>query len=340
MSSLGSVSINDLKRCGMQKARCIALLAGNAGQATASDRRMVDGAGVTLLACIEGELMESDLPSVPVFLELRQQESIRFLSRFFERDAITAAEDGGFNPNESFTYHPRFANGNLFTASVFGATVARSFNMPGIVELMEAIALGASNNQTSFPWQLYLPEGFNNKRYGEMVQSFLEAHNAVCLGLFRLCFPDVSDGNGPRFVVTNPDTATLLRDSDYLFVLGSTAFGKFCWDKGLLAGADDAPDADKPEEVEEVDMPAPIISNQCVEITGTLPLPPIEECPVIDGIQEAPLPRLRNQSLGVGVPGSELAVVPPAVLAQSPPPPNVFAVQPSPVDANAASQWT
>jgi len=32
-SRLGAVSISDLKRCGMAKARCIALLAGNAGQA-------------------------------------------------------------------------------------------------------------------------------------------------------------------------------------------------------------------------------------------------------------------------------------------------------------------
>merc|ERR1719440_353080 len=131
MSSHGAVSISDLKRCGMVSARCIALLAGNAGQATASDRRMVDGAGVTLLACIEGELMESDLPSVPVFLELHQQESIRFLSRFFERHSDNDSETA-FDPTESFTYHPRFANGNLFTASCFGATVARSFNMPGI----------------------------------------------------------------------------------------------------------------------------------------------------------------------------------------------------------------
>merc|ERR1712086_340004 len=99
MCTSGPVAISDLMKCGMGKARGIALLAGNAGQASASDRRMVDGAGVTLLACIEGELMESKLRSVPVFLELHQQESIRFLSRFFERDGEHAGEqDKGFDP--------------------------------------------------------------------------------------------------------------------------------------------------------------------------------------------------------------------------------------------------
>merc|ERR1711988_1987908 len=107
MTSHGAITIADVKRAGMEKARCIALLAGNAGQASASDRRMVDGAGVTLLACIEGELIENNLPNVPVFLELHQQESIRFLSRFFKRDAQHACcDDHGFDPRESFTYHP------------------------------------------------------------------------------------------------------------------------------------------------------------------------------------------------------------------------------------------
>jgi len=245
MRSLATPNTNDLRNCGMARARCIALLAGNAGQANSSDRRMVDGAGVTLLACIEGELMATNSPNVPVFLELHQQESVRFLSRFFPRD-----DDGqgdAYDPSESFTFHPRFANGNIFTASCFGATVARSFNMPGIVELMEAITLGFGNEQSAFPWQVTCPHGFEGKMYGDLVAAFLESHNAVCLGVFRLCFPG-GFADGPRFVVTNPDQSMELRDNDFFFVLGSSSFGQYCFDQNLLASAQGAPSATEPEE--------------------------------------------------------------------------------------------
>jgi hypothetical protein len=251
VKSNGTPSVGDLRVCGMKKARCIALLAGNAGQANSSDRRMVDGAGVTLLACIEGELMESDSANVPVFLELHQQESIRFLSRYFERDAKHAGCEDAFDAKESFTFHPRFANGNIFTASCFGATVAKSFNMPGIVELMEAITLGKSNAQNAFPWQVSLPEGFDGRPYGELTAAFLESHNAVCLGMFRLCFPNDSLLDGPRFVVTNPVNTTQLRESDYFFILGTANFGAYCFGKGILVGTDGAPSS---TEFEDEDM--------------------------------------------------------------------------------------
>lgn len=245
----GTATIADLQEANLTEAHCIALLAGNAGQASQADRRMVDGTGVTLLVCIEAELMQSNAASVPVFLELHQQESIRFLSRFFERDNQHCTSDAAFDPTEGFTSHPRFANGNIFTASCFGATVARSFNSPGIVELMEAITLGGTNNQSAFPWQVSIPEGFETKMYGDLVGAFLESHGAVCLGMFRLCFPDDSLPDGARFVVTNPEQSTMLRASDFIFVLGSADFGQYCFDKGIVVSTAGAPRSTDPEEV-------------------------------------------------------------------------------------------
>lgn len=287
----GAVSIYDLRNCGMTKARGIALLAGNAGQASSTDRRMVDGAGVTLLACIEGEIMEINAPSVPVFLELHQQESVRFLTRFFERDAAHAGEDDGYDPSESFTFHPRFANGNIFTASCFGATVARSYNMPGIVELMEAITLGTNNGQKSFPWQVSVPAGYEGRPYGELVRHFLETSSAVCLGIFRLCFPDDSQNDGPRFVMTNPEQSTDVLQSDYFFVLGSAEFGRQAWGQDLLPGTEGAPAANEPEQTPSLAGPL------------ALPLPPVEdwpEGPLDLGAPEAQLPHLRTPSRGRG----------------------------------------
>jgi hypothetical protein len=294
----GSVSISDLRKSGMTQARCIALLAGNAGQSHASDRRMVDGAGVTLLACIEGELMESDAPSVPVFLELHQQESVRFLSRFFHRDAVHSKEDDAYDPRESFTNHPRFANGNIFTASCFGATVARSFNMPGIVELMEAITLGSLNAQSSFPWQIYCPQEFRRKSFGDLAQYFLETHNAVCLGMFRLCFWE-SEADGTRFVITNPDQEMQLHDSDWFFMLGHAAFGSHCFEKGMLVGAENASGANDPED----DLFAITDGSEMVPYGGSNASQSDEWAPansiLTDTAVESFLPQLRTPSRGL-----------------------------------------
>lgn len=189
--------------------------------------------------------------------------------------------------------------------------------MPGIVELMEAITLGASNNQSAFPWQIFLPEGFDSKRYGELMQSILESHSAVCLGLFRLCFPnnnDDDDGDdGTRFVVTNPDQNVILRRSDYIFVLGNAEFGRYYFQKGLLVGTDGAPSATEPEEPEEPEEPLTSPISTAVIVSGTLPLPPTDDWPdrqmKLDA-EEALLPRLRNQAMGRSDPGVDLAVVP------------------------------
>jgi len=242
----GKITTDDLKKAGMHAARCIALLAGNAGDTHTSDRRMVDGSGITLMACVESELRENNAANVHCFLELHQQESVRFLSPFFHNDL--GSHD--YDPSQSFTNHARFANGNIFTASCFGATVARSFNMPGIVELMEAITLGSINSQTSFPWQTICPEGFDGRTYGDLVQHFLEGYNAVCLGLFRLCdFSGPIDSTGPRFVITCPDHQVELRSSDWCFVLGNKEFGEDFFTKQMLVGAEAAPSKDAPDGV-------------------------------------------------------------------------------------------
>jgi len=274
----------------MEGARCIALLAGNAGQSSTADRRMIDGPGVTLLASIEEDSLQNsrEMPSVPVFLELHMEDSIRFLTRFSLKDSHFSNEVEAYDPKEHFTSHPRFANGNIFTASCLGATVARSFNMPGIVELMEALCLGINNDQQSFPWQVRMPEGFDGKKYSELTHWFLENHGAVSMGLFRLCFDDDphyrSDGD-PRYVMTHPRPTTIVKDTDWIFVLGSAQFGKDRFEKGALVGTDGAAGSDEPEAA----------------LNPTMQVTPRPEWPEEDELfeMEVPLPRLRTPVPGV-----------------------------------------
>jgi len=89
------------------------------------------------------------------------------------------------------------------------------------------------------------PEGFDGKVYGELTHHFLETYNAVCLGLFRLCF-DGSD-DGPRFVITNPAQDMQLRETDWFFVLGNAKFGQVCYTRKILVGAESAPAAVDPD---------------------------------------------------------------------------------------------
>mmetsp|Transcript_11360 Transcript_11360/g.28623 ORF Transcript_11360/g.28623 Transcript_11360/m.28623 type:complete len:1253 (-) Transcript_11360:74-3832(-) len=242
-------TLNDLARAGMLRARCIMLYAGNAAEATMHDRRMIDGAGVTMLAAIEGALCEASQSNTYIVLELHRQESVKFMHRFplyeeqYNADSGTWAHD----PMESFTNHPRFASGGIFTASCLGALVARSFYTPGIVELLEAIVLLDDDDDNSYPWQVSLPPGFSGKTYGDIVQDFLHPKKgAICLGLYRRSFPGT--GSSAGYVVTNPHPDTRLRPDDLVTVLAPKAFGEDCFEQGLVIGAVGAPRAEDPDD--------------------------------------------------------------------------------------------
>lgn len=243
------VGVNDLSRAGMMEARCIMLYAGNASEAAVSDRRMLDGAGVTMLAAIEGALCETESAGTHIVLELHRQESVKFMHRFpLTEDHYSQGSDWKFDPNESFTNHPRFASGSIFTASCLGALVARSFYTPGIVELLENMVLADDvREQPAHPWQVALPEGFADKTYGELVEFLCDpSRGALCLGLYRRCFPGTGSSSG--YVMTNPKPVTKLRADDLVTVLAPASFGRDCFEKNMIVGVMGAPSADEPEE--------------------------------------------------------------------------------------------
>lgn len=271
---------------------------------------MIDGTGITMLSTIEFEICETGLPGIPIMLELHQQESLRFLHRFplyepinhdtlmgtsiSRSDSVDSAsmalisktkEAGAGMQPESFINHPRFASGDIFTASCLGALMATAYYTPGIIELLDAMLLGSSSEQTSFPWQVTVPEECIGKTYADVVQLFLaEKWAASCLGLYRRCFPDT--GSSACYVVTNPVPTTVLRPDDLAIVFGTADFAQKCFDEGLIVGAIGAPRSTDVEELptlspegsargdplEENARPDPAPSSDQLEATASLDL--------------------------------------------------------------------
>jgi len=229
------------------------LFAGNAGDAPTVDRRMLDGHGVTLLSSIEKKFGSDGIPNVPVILELHQQESINFLNRFPITERPPPGSQLHSGSSDTYMNHPRFASGGVWTASCLGALLARAYYTPGWIELLEALVLGSSTGQTSWPWQISLPRELSGSTYGDLTVSFLEKTNSsLVVGLYRKCWPMA--GNGACYLVTNPPVDTALRDDDLIIVLGTEAFAKDCFKEGLIVGGKGAP---LPEDVEELTYAAP-----------------------------------------------------------------------------------
>jgi len=173
-----------------------------------------------------------------VTLEMHQEESVRYMQKFSPRDKDLELAAGVIDPKESFISHPRVASGTVFTGSCLGAALARSWSLPGCIELIEALVLGSSN-QLSYPWQIKVPTAFVDRCYGEFARSFIDDHGALTLGLFRLCFnPIMEMGDGTRFVVANPDQSMQIRQDDWAMMLGDASFGQYCFSAGLLANTD------------------------------------------------------------------------------------------------------
>jgi len=229
-------TVNDLLSAGLVQARCVTLLCGSTSSIGSTDRRMVDGAGVMLMASIETELHSCLSQGMPVILELHTQDSVRFLKRFPSYDPPHPGTGTGHSMLEAFHDHPRFASGGIFTASCLGALCAKAYYTPGFAELIEALVLGPDSEQTSFPWQISLPHGFVGKTYANLAVHLLSPEfGAVCLGLYRSCFNDGS--MGACYVVTNPAPDTMLRADDLIILLGNDKFAYKMFELGLIKGA-------------------------------------------------------------------------------------------------------
>ena len=100
--------------------------------------------------------------------------------------------------------------------------------MPGISEM---VAMLVSPGHGNTLWQIRVRKGYIGAKYGDVFAALLKEsrYPALPLGILRR-FPD-SPTQG--YVWTNPANVRL-ESSDFIFVLGSAAFGKQMYDEGLL----------------------------------------------------------------------------------------------------------
>jgi len=169
-----------------------------------------------------------------------------------------------FADQEMFNCCPRFASGNIFTASCLGVLMARAYYTPGIIELVEAILLGDKKRQESFPYQIRIPSSCAGKPYSRIIDKLLSgwpmqssssddcqtpgaefnevAAGAMPLGIYRTHTPHGPHSNGfedeaVSHVITNPPRTFILELTDLVFVIGSVAFGAACLNEGILVEA-------------------------------------------------------------------------------------------------------
>ncbi len=74
-------------------------------------------------------------------------------------------------------------------------------------------------------WQIFVPEEFLNKTFGQLFLYLLADKNMICLGLYRLS--GALDNSHP-YCYTNPDSDVKLTHRDKVFVLSYNMPPELC----------------------------------------------------------------------------------------------------------------
>jgi len=151
---------------------------------------------------------------------------------------------------------PRFAAGQIFVPSLFGALFAMSYTTPGVMELMEALVMPSRRGQNTFPFMLPALErvatDWIGRTYGDLCDSLLsnglgvqvdtglnQTTTTYCLplGLYRRAqevamyevepstqvppvpVPLGAAHQGMRFVYCNPEADVVLLPGDQVYLL-------------------------------------------------------------------------------------------------------------------------
>merc|ERR1719335_550680 len=69
---------------------------------------------------------------------------------------------------------PRFAAGQIFTATVLGSLLGRAFHTPGTLEVIQALVNpDDACDDSIFPWQVYPQPQYIGMSYGEVFSSLI-----------------------------------------------------------------------------------------------------------------------------------------------------------------------
>lgn len=147
--------------------------------------------------------------------------------------------------NLNHSLDPRFAVGMVFTLRTLGSLLARLSRVPGILELLQKLVVRPEANlpRLSFArylWQVKIPRDepgatltYDLLHSDLMRGKHFDGQAAVPLGLLRSVprYDDFVRG----FVWTNPDNDTVVLETDWVYVLAGSEFGKVAHQRGLLS---------------------------------------------------------------------------------------------------------
>lgn len=134
--------------------------------------------------------------------------------------------------------HPKMIAGQVFTPVAIGSMLARVSQNPGILQVMQALAVPEAHTDM-FIYQIRATVGREGLSYRDVLLKLLKEHDgpALALGLYRLLTleeAEQEDDPPAGYVMTNPKADALVRASDLLYVVGPTAWGRRMYQEGVL----------------------------------------------------------------------------------------------------------
>jgi len=232
----------DLIEAGATNASKIVMLS---GPPECNEPRLADANAIMVSATVENLLVQAGQDNFAIY-EFSFAENISVLQEYPESSLKTSANDRADRatpPDHSIGNEdrirrkmkmplhllPRYASGQVFVSSLLGGLYAQAYQVPGIMEIVEAVVMPSRRQQTSYPWLVRVPPTFVGRDYASFVGACItrgldlpvddaDTYSSVIpVGLLRedtMCY-----------VETNPPPETCLRASDRAYVFASEAWG-------------------------------------------------------------------------------------------------------------------
>ena len=154
-------------------------------------------------------------------------------------DTGNQKENDNINPNYEMT--PVFASGEIYLPSLVDKIIAQMFFNSNLLTILKLLLEGEKQIMKKKEKKLnklfnltgsnlfLIPCEIRNESFGEMFKRILSKNGMLCLALYR---KDVIDNF--YYVYTNPRKTTLVRETDFVFVLSGTENIESLFDKNIF----------------------------------------------------------------------------------------------------------
>ena len=164
--------------------------------------------------------------NIQIMTELICTNNIEYLLSTSNLQQLFYKQD---NQSPQYEFTPLYASGEVFTPSIIDRLTCQSYYNPHIVTILNLLLSGEKVKHSlktkkleefysisnSNLYLVKIPDAHVNESYGEFFY-FLLRHHSIGIGLYRKNIIESF-----YYVYTNPKKTTLLRDSDFVFVLSN-----------------------------------------------------------------------------------------------------------------------